>query len=192
MGGFSRPIPQRLKGITVFAAGAKCSGGILLEKGRAMGNTVAVEVANMLAAAWLMLSSLFYSLQLSSGSFPRPLTEEEERYYLDLAGKGDLEARNVLIERKSAAGGAHYEELMKPAATLCGGRMGCTCLCTVSHNAKIYWNVVLRLNINGPSRRRLLAGACLWVEDRRPRSLPPEYLKSRILGPIYLLKSLEK
>ena len=74
-----------------------------------MGNTVAVEVANMLAAAWLMLSSLFYSLQLSSGSFPRPLTEEEERYYLDLAGKGDLEAR-------------------KPAATLCGGRMGCTCL----------------------------------------------------------------
>ena len=99
MGGFSRPIPQRLKGITVFAAGAKCPGGILLEKGRAMGNTVAVEVANMLAAAWLMLSSLFYSLQLSSGSFPRPLTEEEERYYLDLAGKGDLEARNVLIER---------------------------------------------------------------------------------------------
>ena len=67
--------------------------------GRAMGNTVAVEVANMLAAAWLMLSSLFYSLQRSSGSFPRPLTEEEERYYLDLAGKGDLEARNVLIER---------------------------------------------------------------------------------------------
>lgn len=80
-------------------AGANCPGGILLEKGRAMGNTVAVEVANMLAAAWLMLSSLFYSLQLSSGSFPRPLTEEEERYYLDLAGKGYLEARNVLIER---------------------------------------------------------------------------------------------
>lgn len=85
-----------LKSVT---AGAICPGGILLEKGRAMGNTVAVEVANMLAAAWLMLSSLFYSLQLSSGSFPRPLTEEEERYYLDLAGKGDLEARNVLIER---------------------------------------------------------------------------------------------
>ena len=82
-----------------LSAGANCPGGILLENGRAMGNTVAVEVANMLAAAWLMLSSLFYSLQLSSGSFPRPLTEEEERYYLDLAGKGDLEARNVLIER---------------------------------------------------------------------------------------------
>ena len=53
----------------------------------------------MLAAAWLMLSSLLYALQLSSGSFPRPLTEEEERYYLALAQKGDLEARNVLIER---------------------------------------------------------------------------------------------
>ena len=53
----------------------------------------------MLSAAWLMLSSLFYSLQLSSGSFPRPLTEDEERYYLDLAGKGDIEARNILIER---------------------------------------------------------------------------------------------
>ena len=53
----------------------------------------------MLAAAWLMLSSLLYSLQLSSGSFPRPLTEEEERYYLDLASKGDLEARNILVER---------------------------------------------------------------------------------------------
>ena len=53
----------------------------------------------MLAASWLMISRLLYALQLSSGSFPRPLTEEEERYYLDLAQKGDLEARNVLIER---------------------------------------------------------------------------------------------
>lgn len=53
----------------------------------------------MLAAAWLMLSSLLYSLQLSSGSFPRPLTREEEQYYLNLAAKGDLDARNVLVER---------------------------------------------------------------------------------------------
>lgn len=53
----------------------------------------------MLAATWLMLSTLFYSLQLSTGSFPKPLTAEEERYYLDLAAKGDLEARNILIER---------------------------------------------------------------------------------------------
>ena len=46
----------------------------------------------MLAAAWLMLSSLLYSLQLQTGSFPKPLTEEEERHYLTLAAEGDLEA----------------------------------------------------------------------------------------------------
>lgn len=63
-----------------------------------MTNTVAQEVMLMLAA-WLMLSSLLYSLQLSAGTFPKPLTEEEERYYLNLASQGDLEARNVLIER---------------------------------------------------------------------------------------------
>ena len=53
----------------------------------------------MLAAVWLMLSTLLYSLQISTGSFPKPLTEEEERHYLALAQQGDLEARNVLIER---------------------------------------------------------------------------------------------
>lgn len=53
----------------------------------------------MMAAAWLMLSSLLYSLQLSAGSFPKPLTEEEERYYLELSATGDIEARNILIER---------------------------------------------------------------------------------------------
>lgn len=53
----------------------------------------------MLTTVWLMLSSLLYSLQLSSGSFPAPLTAQQEQYYLDLAAKGDLEARNVLIER---------------------------------------------------------------------------------------------
>jgi len=53
----------------------------------------------MLTAVWLMLSSLLYSLQLSTGSFPRPLTEQEEEYYLKLSSQGDLEARNVLIER---------------------------------------------------------------------------------------------
>lgn len=53
----------------------------------------------MLLSAWLMLSSLFYSLQLSTGSFPKPLTEEEERRYLALSAQGDMEARNVLVER---------------------------------------------------------------------------------------------
>ena len=53
----------------------------------------------MLTAAWLMLGALLYSLQLNTGSFPRPLSEDEERHYLTLVQKGDLEARNVLIER---------------------------------------------------------------------------------------------
>ena len=53
------------------------------------------------AAVWLMLSSILYSLRLSngSGSFPKPLTSKEEQHYLELAAKGDLTARNVLIER---------------------------------------------------------------------------------------------
>ena len=53
----------------------------------------------MLSAVWLMISTMLYSLQLSTGSFPKPLTAEEERHYLKLAGEGDLEARNILIER---------------------------------------------------------------------------------------------
>ena len=53
----------------------------------------------MIAAVWLMLSGLLYALQLQTGSFPKPLTAKEEEHYLALAAKGDLEARNVLIER---------------------------------------------------------------------------------------------
>ena len=53
----------------------------------------------MLTAAWLMLGTLLYSLQLNTGSFPRPLSEEEERKYLQQAKEGNLEARNILIER---------------------------------------------------------------------------------------------
>ncbi len=53
----------------------------------------------MIAEVWLMLSTLLYSLQLQTGSFPKPLTEEEERHYLALAAQGDLDARNTLIER---------------------------------------------------------------------------------------------
>ena len=53
----------------------------------------------MYAAAWLILSSLLCSLQLSPGSFPKPLTPQEEAHYLKLSAQGDLEARNILIER---------------------------------------------------------------------------------------------
>ena len=53
----------------------------------------------MLSAAWLLLSTLLYPLQLSTGSFPKPLTAQEERYYLNRAAQGDQEARNILIQR---------------------------------------------------------------------------------------------
>ena len=53
----------------------------------------------MLTAAWLMLGALLYTLQLNPGSYPKPLTEEEEQYYLKKAREGDLEARNILIAR---------------------------------------------------------------------------------------------
>ena len=69
------------------------------ENGQTAGNTVTMEVRRMIAAAWLMLSSLLYSLQLQTGSFPRPLSPQEEAHYLELSAKGDLEARNILIER---------------------------------------------------------------------------------------------
>lgn len=53
----------------------------------------------MIVDLWLILSGLMYSLQLQTGSFPKPLTAEEERHYLQLSAQGDLDARNVLIER---------------------------------------------------------------------------------------------
>lgn len=53
----------------------------------------------MFPVPWLMLCPLFYSLQLTTASFPQPLTRQEEQHYLKLAEKGDSEARNILIER---------------------------------------------------------------------------------------------
>ncbi len=49
----------------------------------------------------LLLNSAFLSLRLggNSGSFPRPLSAEEESRFLTLAAAGDEEARAVLIER---------------------------------------------------------------------------------------------
>ena len=49
--------------------------------------------------AWLALGGMLCSLQLSTGSFPRPLSPKEEQHYLERAAAGDLEARNVLVER---------------------------------------------------------------------------------------------
>lgn len=56
----------------------------------------------MLSTALLLLcQSMFWSLHLagSSGSFPRPLTADEEKQYLARCAAGDLDARNVLVER---------------------------------------------------------------------------------------------
>lgn len=50
-------------------------------------------------AVWLLLGGMMYSLRLSGGSFPKPLTEAEEKEYLQRAAAGDLAARNILIER---------------------------------------------------------------------------------------------
>ena len=64
-----------------------------------MATTVALEVTAMLCTVWLMMGALLYSLQLNTGSFPRPLSETEEQQYLQKAKAGDLEARNILIQR---------------------------------------------------------------------------------------------
>ena len=53
----------------------------------------------MLSAVWLVLSGILYTLQLQTGSFPKPLTAQEEKQYLELAAQGDQEARNILIQR---------------------------------------------------------------------------------------------
>lgn len=56
----------------------------------------------MLSAAFgLLLSCPLLMLRLSGngGSFPKPLSAKEEQKYIELYSQGDLEARNVLIER---------------------------------------------------------------------------------------------
>ena len=48
---------------------------------------------------FLLLQSMFWMLRIAPGdSFPKPLTREEEKAYLDRWLNGDLEARNVLVE----------------------------------------------------------------------------------------------
>ena len=55
----------------------------------------------LLSAALLLLAnSLLFSLRLNGGgSFPKPLTAKEEGEYLTRFAQGDMEARNILIER---------------------------------------------------------------------------------------------
>lgn len=47
----------------------------------------------------LLLGSVFLMLRLSpNGSFPSPLTAQEEKMYIERWMQGDIEARNVLVE----------------------------------------------------------------------------------------------
>lgn len=76
--------------------------GFLSHWDRRVQNILSVEVRDMLHAAVIMiLSGMLYSLRLGTagGSFPKPLTAAEEEKYLKQAAEGDLEARNILIER---------------------------------------------------------------------------------------------
>ena len=51
------------------------------------------------SAILLLMNSLFLMLRISPGdSFPRPLSREKEREYLQRWAQGDLEARNLLVE----------------------------------------------------------------------------------------------
>lgn len=56
----------------------------------------------MFSAAMLLLAnSLMFTLRLdggNTGSFPKPLSAAEEKYYIERHEAGDLEARNILIE----------------------------------------------------------------------------------------------
>ena len=53
------------------------------------------------ALVYLLTNGLFFTLRLSGGggSFPKPLKPEEEKVWLERLAQGDMQARNVLIER---------------------------------------------------------------------------------------------
>ena len=55
----------------------------------------------MVPAIWMLLTCPLLMLRLSdaAGSFPRPLGPEEEAEYVRRCAAGEIEARNVLVER---------------------------------------------------------------------------------------------
>ena len=64
-------------------------------------NIVLVVLTMLSAALALLLSSPVLLLRMSDsgGSFPKPLSMAEEEKYVRLFLEGDMNARNVLIER---------------------------------------------------------------------------------------------
>lgn len=49
-------------------------------------------------ALYLLTHAMLLSLHLSGGSFPRPLSAQEEKKYVERMLAGDIEARNLLVE----------------------------------------------------------------------------------------------
>ena len=49
-------------------------------------------------ALYLLTHAMLLSLHLSGGSFPRPLSAQEEKKYVERMLAGDIETRNVLVE----------------------------------------------------------------------------------------------
>ena len=60
-------------------------------------------------ALYLLSHAMLLSLHLSGGSFPRPLSAQEEKKYVEQMLAGDLEARNMLVEHNLSCG-AHREK----------------------------------------------------------------------------------
>ena len=54
---------------------------------------------SLVLSALLSYPVLMLRISPTAGSFPKPLSAEEEKKYLDLYMEGDIEARNILIER---------------------------------------------------------------------------------------------
>ncbi len=48
-------------------------------------------------------------------SFPQPLTAAEEKYYVQKYTEGDLEAKHILIEKKSEAGCPYCKKISASA-----------------------------------------------------------------------------
>jgi len=52
----------------------------------------------IITAVTLINSLIFFAYYLNNNAFPHPLSEKEEKLYLNKASKGDSDARNILIE----------------------------------------------------------------------------------------------
>lgn len=72
----------------------------------------------MLESAFLILmSSAFFMLRISQGgSFPKPLSAQEEKMYVDRWMQGDIEARNILVEHNLRL----VSHIIKKYYTRCG------------------------------------------------------------------------